>query len=120
MRIEHNVKDLDKEIKELLSYISLTQSHKQSRNIELLTIIGALFVMPTFIMNFIGVIILPNIKGSPPNTLEFILILFPLLLSPVIYYMIDRERAKKYMIWLVLFVMGVILLSVFFTLQIFN
>lgn len=114
MNIEHNVKDLDKEIKELLSYISLIQSHKQSRNIELLTIIGALFVMPTFIMNFIGVIILPRLKDSPPDLLESILILSPLLLSPIIYYLIDKERAKKYMIWLITFVLGVILLSSIF------
>lgn len=43
MQIERNVKDLDIEIKELHTYVSLTQDQKQNRNIELLTIIKTIY-----------------------------------------------------------------------------
>jgi hypothetical protein len=106
MQIERNVKDLDNEIKELHSYITLIHEQKQSRNIELLTIIGSLFIMPTFIISFVGMIIYPEYPRHLHSPWEFLL-LSPLLVGPVIYYLIDPKRAKKWMWWLVLFTIGV-------------
>ncbi len=113
MKIEQNVKDLDTEIKELHSYISLIQDQKQSRNIELLTIIGALFIMPTFIISFLGMIVLPKYDGHEHSEWEFLLLL-PLLIGPIIYYLIDRKRAKEWIGWLALFTFGVVMLALGF------
>lgn len=101
MHLEQNVKDLDAEIEELHNYVMLLQEKKQSRNIELLTIIGALFILPTFVVNFFGMIIMPQ-KAACPNP-QAILLLIPLLVAPVIYFLLDRQRAKKWFMWLILF-----------------
>ena len=113
MQIERNVKDLDNDIKELHSYISLVQDQKQSRNIELLTIIGALFIMPTFLISFIGMIVLPRFQSTLKDYWEA-LFLLPLLVGPIFYFLIDPKRAKRWMGWLIFFTMIAILLSVGF------
>ena len=109
MKIGNNVKELDQEIKELHSYVSLMEDQKQSRNIELLTIIGALFILPTFIINFLGLIILP--QNHQLCLWQFWPVLL-LLIGPIIYFMIDPKRAKRWMVWLVLFTVGVIAISI--------
>ncbi|MCL6102248.1 MAG: hypothetical protein M1292_07115, partial [Bacteroidetes bacterium] len=108
MQIEKNVKDLDNEIKELHSYISLIQSQRLSRNTELLTIIAAMFIMPSFVLSFTGVILLPLVKDHRLQEWEALLFLIPLLIGPTIYYMIDRKRAKQWMIWWSLFILVVV------------
>lgn len=84
MKIENNVKDLDREIQELHSYISLIEEQKQSRNIELLTIIGALFILPAFITGFFGMNMFPQQSYFYKTLLLPFLI--PLLVGPLIYY----------------------------------
>jgi len=111
MQIERNVKDLDIEIKELHTYVSLTQDQKQNRNIELLTIIGALFILPTFMISFVGSILLPSLKIKPTNVWEYSLFLIPLLIGPFIYYLIAPKRAKRWIWWQVLFIAGVVLIA---------
>jgi hypothetical protein len=113
MQIERNVKDLDNEIKELHSYISLIHDQKQSRNIELLTIIGALFILPTFIVSFIGMIVYPHFESHTHDYWEYF-VLLPLLIGPVIYFLIDPKRVKKWIGWLVLFAIGAVLLGLAF------
>ncbi len=54
MRIQDQVKDLDSEIGELHQYALLVEGREQNKNLELLTIIGALFIIPTFIVGFYG------------------------------------------------------------------
>ncbi|MCX6279675.1 MAG: hypothetical protein NT004_16495 [Bacteroidetes bacterium] len=111
MKIENNVKDLDHEIQELHNYVTLVEGQKQGRNIELLTIIGALFILPTFIINFVGMIVIPQIENQPFESWRALLILLPLLIGPVAYYFIDKKRAGKWMGWLILFALGVALAS---------
>lgn len=120
MQIEKNVKELDNEIKELHSYISLLQSQKLSRNIELITIIGAMFIMPSFVLSFTGVILLPQFKDHKLQQWESFLFLLPLLVGPVIYYMIDRKRAKKWMPWWALFITVVVMILLGFLTLISN
>ena len=54
MRIKDQVKDLDNEIGELHNYASLLDEKSQSRNLSLLTILGSLFLIPSFIVGFFG------------------------------------------------------------------
>jgi hypothetical protein len=110
MKIENNVKDLDREIQELHTYVSLIQDQKQNRNVELLTIIGALFILPTFFINFFGLIIMPQ-RGAFPMP-QSILLLLPLLIAPFIYFLIDQRRAKRWLIWLIVFTLFAILLVI--------
>lgn len=101
MKIENNVKDLGREIQELQTYVSLIQDQKQNRNIEILTMIGALFILPSFIISFFGMIVMPQ-KADIPK-IQTLLLLVPLLIAPIIYFLINRQRAKKWLGWLILF-----------------
>ncbi len=114
MQIERNVKDLDQEIEELHSYITLVEDQKQSRNIELLTIIGALFILPTFVMSFIGMIVLPPLLANKTGLPSPLWLLLPLALGPVIYLFIDRQRRKKWNI--MIFLAGLIVVTLIFSL----
>jgi hypothetical protein len=97
MQIERGVKDLEQEIKELHEYVSLIQQQRQNRNIELLTLIGALFVIPTFIMGLFGMIVLPfEVEKRlilPWGSTWFLL---PLVFGPLIFLFIDKTRSGKF------------------------
>jgi len=54
MRIKDQVKDLDNEIGELHNYATLLDEKSQSRNLSLLTILGSLFLVPSFIVGYFG------------------------------------------------------------------
>lgn len=54
MRIKEEIKDLDAEIQELYNYVSLLEEKERNRSLELITIVGSLFVLPSFVMAFWG------------------------------------------------------------------
>ncbi|MBP2143378.1 hypothetical protein J2127_000533 [Methanococcus voltae] len=54
MNIKQNLKDLDNELNELHQYVTLIESNKTSEKINLLAILGALFVIPSFFTGFFG------------------------------------------------------------------
>jgi hypothetical protein len=108
MKIEDNVKNLDREIQELHEYVSLTQEQKQNRNIEILTIIGAIFILPSFIAGFFGMNIFPQQNSiSVYNLWPF---LIPIVLSPVLYLFFDSDKRKRWMVGVILYSLLVILL----------
>ena len=96
MNIERSVKDLEQEIRELHEYVSLVQQQRQNRNIELLTLIGALFVIPTFILGLFGMIVLPfeMEKELIPQS-KSIWFLLPLIFGPIIYLFIDKTKRER-------------------------
>jgi hypothetical protein len=55
MRMERNVKDLDGEIQELYQYVNLNEEDQRNKTIENLSLVGALFLIPTFTVGFLGV-----------------------------------------------------------------
>jgi len=54
MRIRENIKDLDGEIKELHDFAELESSKNNNNLLNFITIIGALFIIPTFATGFFG------------------------------------------------------------------
>jgi hypothetical protein len=96
MQIERGVKDLEQEIKELHEYVSLMQQQRQNRNIELLTLIGALFVIPTFLISFFGIIVFPfEVDKEFLRSWGSAWFLLPLILGPVIYLLINKSKGEK-------------------------
>lgn len=55
MRIEKHVKDLEVEIQELHQYVSILEEEEQNKKLKILTYIGALFVVPSFIGTYFGI-----------------------------------------------------------------
>ena len=60
MRIKEDIKDMDNEIAELHNYASLMVEEKTTRWLTAITIIGFLFLAPTFITGFFGMNIFPE------------------------------------------------------------
>ncbi len=58
MRIERDVKDLNREIDELYQYANLIEDKKNNEQLKLITVLGAVFIIPTFITGFFGMNIL--------------------------------------------------------------
>lgn len=54
MKIDEEVKDLDNEIEELHDYASMLEEKASNKQLDLITRIGALFLIPTFITGFFG------------------------------------------------------------------
>jgi len=99
MKIPENVKDLDKEIHELYEYVTLSQEQKQNRNIELLTIIGAVFIFPAIISGFFDMAVFP-----PMFKMEFKYVLPFLsmfLIIPLVYLFFHNRQNKKWL-WIIL------------------
>ena len=59
MRIKEDIKDLDDEISELHSYADLMEEKGTNQLLIILAIIGALFLIPTYITGFFGMNIFP-------------------------------------------------------------
>lgn len=55
MRLDKQVKDLEHEIEELHGYVSMLDEEQRNDKLDVLTYIGALFVVPSFIGTYFGV-----------------------------------------------------------------
>lgn len=54
MRLDSQVKDLEKEIEELHQYVMMMEENKRNNNLETLTLLGAFFLVPTFVVGYFG------------------------------------------------------------------
>ena len=93
--LQKHVKDLDHEIQELHTYVAMIQGQKQNRNIELLTIIGALFFLPAFINGFFGMSIIPSVAGLKLTATDLILLLTPVILTSISIILLLRLQQKR-------------------------
>ena len=67
MKIERDVKDLNRQIDELHQYAALLEDKKNNRLLYILTLLGGLFVVPAFLISFMGLnISAENIKTAAP------------------------------------------------------
>ncbi len=96
MQLEKQVKSLDEEIEELHNYVMLVQDKKQNRNIELITLIGAMFILPSYISGFMGMSIFPTNSGSTVSSWKIWMLLAPLIIGPIVYYYFFK---KYYIFW---------------------
>jgi hypothetical protein len=96
MKIENNVKDLDREIQELHNYTTMLQLQKQNRNIELLTLIGTLFIFPSFISGFFGMNFFSSGTHAHYGFWRILLFLTPIILPAIgILILIKYQQRHK-------------------------
>jgi len=74
MRLKEQVKDLDDEIEELHKYATLLDDKIQNQLLGLLTIIGSLFLVPTFITGYFGMNLISIDEKNIPPLLVIVLI----------------------------------------------
>lgn len=82
MKIPEQVKDLDTEIGELHQYATLLEDKERNRSLETLSLLGAAFIVPTFVVGFFGMNMI-NLKDSKLDIFP-ILNWWPMLLGLVL------------------------------------
>lgn len=69
MKLERDVKDLGAEFEELNSYVSLVQERRRNEQLELLTILGSLIILPSLVAAVFGFSHMPKVRwdniGNP-------------------------------------------------------
>jgi len=93
MRIEQNVKDLDNEISELNQYAMLLEEQKRNSSLAILTLIGSIFIIPTFIVGVYGMNI-GKYAQMPENAI--IPIIAGMVITPVFVVWFIYTKEKKY------------------------
>lgn len=103
--LKDQVKDLDNEIEELHNYASLLDEKAQSRNIGLLTILGSLFLIPSFIVGFYGMNLIPDNFNDNKWLLILITVVIVLvalgLFGTVFLNRREKTTEVKILIWLI-------------------
>ena len=75
MRIDEDVKDLDNEIAELHSYVSMLDEQRRNREMEKLSRLGYAFLPPTLMAGLLGMNVIPESwMNYPAMILTFVLI----------------------------------------------
>jgi hypothetical protein len=68
MRLKEQVSSLDREITELNSYVSLLEESERNSKLDMLTFIGAFFVIPSFIVGMLQLMSFQTDNKFPPPT----------------------------------------------------
>jgi hypothetical protein len=103
MKISDQVKDLDNEIGELHQYAVLLEDKERNNSLSILSMIGAIFIIPSFIVGFYSMNI---IEYDPIRNLwayPWIAILAGAILSPIMVLFYFRSYGKKKRYWCLIF-----------------
>lgn len=92
MSINDQVKDLDNEIGELYNYAASLADKEQSKNLRYLTILGSIFLAPTFIVGFFGMNLFDQI--NIPDIGPFYTLLSGFILTPLMIYFSIKAKNK--------------------------
>ncbi|MBI5729944.1 MAG: magnesium transporter CorA family protein [Ignavibacteriales bacterium] len=102
MRIEREVKDLDRELNELHNYISLTVQERENKEIRILSKLATFFLPATLIAGILGMNTLPEPSEIPtwlfngaihwPFLMSLILMFLFTLITFGIFYLIRKKK----------------------------
>ena len=97
MKIERDVKDLNREIDELHQYASLIEDKRNNDQLYRLTILGALFIIPAFLSGFFGMNIFSG-KMAVTSLPKYRLIIGAIFITPLLTFLwfscSDRWKMK--------------------------
>ena len=115
--IKDQVKDLDDEISELHNYATLLDEKAQSNNLSLLTVLGSLFLVPSFIVGFFGMNLLPKNLENSQTHLTIVILIVVLIAVGLLGVIWLNKREKKKMAYLLISAIGLLaFLTMVFTL----
>lgn len=119
MRIEQNVKDLDNEISELNQYATLLEDQKRSNSLAILTLIGSIFIIPTFIVGFYGMNIGPYSEITENAILPIIagMVITPLF---VVWFISAKEKKYAFILLIMAFICFLIAILLPYLLKFYN
>ena len=102
MKISSQVSDLDNEISELHQYATLIEDKKRNKSLSLLTMIGAIFIIPSFIAGFYGMNFIDITESPQLLKYSWIILVSGILLAPAMVVVYLRKRSKKNSFWLLI------------------
>jgi hypothetical protein len=102
MRIKEQVQDLDNEVEELHKFAAVLEEKSQGRNIKLLTLLGSLFLVPSFIAGFYGMNLFPDeFKQNIPLLTAVIVLIFLIAGGLWGILSLSRQENKKFINFLI-------------------
>lgn len=112
LHMNEQVRDLDNEISELHNYAILLDEKAQGSNLHLLTILGSLFLIPSFIVGFYGMNLIPAQFSEHEHrwilvTVTIVTIIVSGGLAGAV--MLNRRDKKKWANGLIIIIVGIIL-----------
>lgn len=109
MRLSDHVKDLEGEIEELHNYVGMLEEENRNDKLDLLTYIGAFFVVPSFIATYLALFSDLNFKIHD-HAIRFAAIS---LASSVIAYLIIRTSGIWRWLFIILLMIMIVLITFF-------
>jgi len=111
MRIEQNVKDLDNEISELHQYSVLLEDKERNKSLTILSVLGAAFIVPTFITGFFGMNLFGFNSKDYSITSIWILFCIAVVSCPLLIYFFIRIKNKAFKILIPILVLMILILA---------
>lgn len=109
MRLDGHIKDLDGEIQELHQYVLIREDERRNRSLALLTSLGAFFVIPSFVVGYMGMNIIQAENGKPAGW-HFSLLAALLILGLLIFGFIKVSKTWQRVALALLFLAGLVTL----------
>lgn len=106
MCLPKHVEDLDNEIAELHTYVSMLEERKRNRDLAMLTRIGAVFIVPSFIAGFLGMNIFDT---EQPVSRASVLLIIAIMMMPLIIFYFFYGKKKQLNNKDVIFIIAVVL-----------
>lgn len=104
MRLDRHVKDLDGEIQELHQYVSMVEEENRNENIRVLTYLGAIFLIPSFIAGYLGM----NVFNEKAVKADYSWVTFICLILVAMLWAVIKIKGFWRWFWVVVFIVSLL------------
>lgn len=115
LNMKEQVEDLDAEISELHNYASMLDEKAQTKNLSLLTILGSLFLVPSFIVGFFGMNLFNDGMRCAKEYLIFLIIVMVLLSGGLFLLVQMSKKGRKKSVYIIFGLLIIIVLALIFS-----
>jgi Mg2+ and Co2+ transporter CorA len=105
VKLERDVKDLNREIDELHQYASLCEDRRKNKQLHILTVLGALFIIPAFLTGFFGLSIFTSGLGIINKSLYIIITIGIILIAVLSGFWVKADRKWKIFLSIVILIL---------------
>lgn len=110
VKLEREVKDLNREIDELHQYASLCEGRRKNKQLHILTVLGALFIIPAFLTGFFGLSIFTTNLGLTNKPLYLIITMGIILIALLSGFWVKARKKWKIFLSIVILILVVFML----------
>ena len=110
LKLERDVKELDREIDELHQYASLCEDRRKNKQLHILTVLGALFIIPAFLTGFFGLSIFTADLGLTNKPLYLIMTIGIILIAVLSGFWVKAGKKWKIFLSIIILILVVFML----------